>query len=104
MPTFKPPYGTRDQHVPGPAQHRGYRYIVAYLVDGGLLADYIQKACIEAEEAGAPRDAVHTKEYGGWYTRGEIRNPMVGRRLDTYAAALTKYEQELKAERQRGGS
>lgn len=99
MPTFKAPYGTKDQHVISPARHRGFRYIVAYLVDGGCRADYIEKACIEAEEAGAPKDAVHSKEYGGFFTRGEIKNPMVGRRLDTYARALTKYEQELRAER-----
>jgi hypothetical protein len=98
MPTFKPPYGTGDQHVTNPARHRGYRYLVAYLVDGGLRADYVARACIEAEEEGAPKDAVcHTQD--GWKRRGDLTNQAVGRRLDSYATALTQYEKELKAER-----
>lgn len=97
MPTFKAPYGTADQHVPSPAQHLGYRYLVAYLVDGGCQAEYIRRACEEAQDEGAPKDVVcHTSE--GWKRRGELINLAVGRRLDGYAIALTKYEQELKAE------
>lgn len=97
MPTFRPPYGTKDQHVISPAEHFGYRYLVAYLVDGGMRTDYIKRACSDAQEVGAPKDAVcHLN--GRWKRRSEL-NPGFGCRLDTYAAALTKYEQELKAER-----
>lgn len=96
MPTFKPPYGTKGQHVTSPAQHLGYRYLVAYLVDGGLMADYIIRACIEAKEEGAPQDTVcHTDD--GYKRRGDLTNRAVGHRLDTYAAALTRYEEELRA-------
>jgi hypothetical protein len=98
MPVFKPPYGTKDQHVISPAQTFGYRYVVAYLVDGGCMRDYIERACIEAQEDGAPKDAV-CHDGAGWKRRGQLTNLAVGRRLDSYAAALTKYEEELKAER-----
>lgn len=101
MPVFKPPYGTSGQHVISPAQHLGYRYLVAYLVDGGCMGDYIMKACTEAHDEGAPKDVVcHTGV--GWKRRGDLVNLAVGRRLDTYAAALTRYEEELKAERRKG--
>jgi hypothetical protein len=101
MPVFKPPYGPKDpkQHVTSAAKNYGFRFYVAFLVDGGASPDYIKRACIEAREAGAPKDMVHTKEYGGWFTRGEVTNPVTARRLDSYAAALTKYEADLKAER-----
>lgn len=98
MPTFRPPYGTKDQHVHHPAHHLGYHYIVARLVDGGLMADYIRRACEEAHEAGAPKDALYL-DRGVWVRRADLRNLMVGRRLDSYAAALTRYERELKDER-----
>lgn len=98
MPTFKAPYGTADQHVISPAEHLGYRYIVARLVDGGLQADYIRKACEEFRTLGAPEDALYQYD-GKWMTRGGLTNRTVAQRLDSYADALTKYEQELKAER-----
>lgn len=104
MPVFKPPYGTSGQHVISPAQNFGYRYIVARLVDGGSPADYIMQACAAAQEEGAPKDAVTREVSGAWKTRGQLASGMYTRRLDTYTAALTKYEQELKAERQKGGS
>ena len=94
MATFRPPYGTKDQHVISRAQHFGYIYIVAFLVDGGNLADYIKRACADAQEAGAPKDAV-CYENGRWKRRSKL-NLGYGRRLDTYARALTKYEEELK--------
>lgn len=99
MPTFRPPYGTKGQHVPNPAQNRGYRYIVAYLVDGGSNADYIIRACSDAEAEGLPKDAVcyGPAALGSWQRRGQMQNRAFGRRLDSYAAALTKYEEELKA-------
>lgn len=104
MPVFKPPYGTKDQHVPSPAHHFGYHYIVAYLVDGGSRADYIKRACSDAHAEGLPRDAVCHGPLGAsdgnWQRRGDMQNRTYGRRLDAYAAALTKYEQELKAERE----
>jgi hypothetical protein len=100
MPTFKPPYGPKDvtQHVFRPAQHLGYRYVVAYLTDGGAPATYILRACAEAHDEKAPKDAVcHTDT--GWKRRGDLTNIMVGRKLDTYARALLKYEEELNNER-----
>jgi len=100
--TFKAPYGTNGQHVISPAQHLGYRYIVAALVDGGSASDYIIRACIEAHENGLPKDAVcYGPSTGSWQRRGDMRNFAYGRRLDGYAAALTRYEQDLKAERAR---
>lgn len=101
MPDFKPPYGTKDQHVISPAQHRGYRYIVAYLVDGGSRRDYIIRACSDAEAEGLPKDAVcyGPESHGSWQRRSQLQNRAFGRRLDQYAAALTKYEQELWAEK-----
>jgi len=100
MPTFRPPssFGSRDvnQHVYSPAQHLGYRYLVAYFTDGGCTKDYILKACAEAHDDGAPKDVV-CHDGAGWKRRSEL-NPVIGRRLDTYARALTTYEQELKAE------
>ena len=102
MPTFKPPYGTTDQHVYSPAQHFGYCFIVARLVDGGSQADYIKRACADAQEERAPKDAVVREENGAWRTRAQLASGMYGRRLDTYAAALTQYEEELKAECRKG--
>lgn len=100
--TFKAPYGTADQHVISRAQHGGYLYIVAYLVDGGCTKDYIIRACIEAQDVQAPKDAVcHLN--GQWKRRGQM-GVTLGRRLDSYAAALTRYEQEFKAERRQEGS
>lgn len=98
MPTFHAPtgYGTKDQHVISPAQHLGYVYLAAYLVDGGNSKDYIMRACADAHEDGAPKDVV-CRANGQWKRRSEM-NLGFGRRLDTYAKALTKYEQELKAE------
>ena len=98
MATFRAPYGTPDQHVPSPAQNFGYRYLVAYLVDGGLRADYIIRACAEFHEEGAPKDAFCRPD-GVWKGRGDLTNRAVAARLDSYAAALTKYEADLKAER-----
>ena len=100
MPVFRPPYGPRNpaEHITSPAQHLGYRYVVAYFVDGGAPATYILRACAEAHDEGAPKDAVcHTDT--GWKRRGDLTNIMVGRRLDSYARALLKYEEELSAER-----
>lgn len=100
MPTFKPPYGTADQHVVSPAQHFGYHYIVAYLVDGGSRAEYIKRACSDAHAEGLPKDAVcyGPAANGIWQRRGDMQSSSYGRRLDRYAAALTQYEKELKAE------
>lgn len=95
MAVFRPPYGTKDQHVISRAEHLGYVYIVAFLVDGGMGADYIKRACSDAHDVGAPKDAV-CHENGRWKRRSEF-NLGFGRRLDTYARALTKYEEELKA-------
>lgn len=103
--TFKAPYGTADQHVTSPAQHFGYRYIVAYLVDGGSKADYIRRVCADAYAEQAPKDAV-CRVYPSadqWKQRGDI-TVNFARTLDAYAAALTRYEQELKAERRQEGS
>lgn len=99
MPTFNPPrgYGTAGQHVISPAEHLGYVYVVAFLVDGGNAADYIRRACADAHEEGAPKDVVCHSD-GRWKRRSEM-NLTFGRRLDTYVRALNKYEQELKAER-----
>lgn len=102
MPTFNAPYGTKDQHVFSPARNLGYHYIVARLVDGGMLADYIQRACEEAHEAGAPKDALYVHQ-GQWIRRHQVANVMVGRKYDTYTRALLKYETELKAERKAQG-
>jgi hypothetical protein len=102
MPVFKPPYGTKDQHVISPAQHFEYRHLVASLVDGGSDADYIKRACADFKEEGAPKDAIGRTETG-WRVRSDL-GMMHGRRLDSYAAALTKYEEELKAERKQGGA
>jgi hypothetical protein len=98
MAKFNPPYGTPDQHVPSPAHNFGYRYLVAYLVDGGMRADYIIKACAEFHEEGAPKDAFCRPD-GVWKGRSQLTNRMAAQRLDSYARALTKYEQELAAER-----
>lgn len=101
MPTFKPPYGTPDQHVYSPAEHLGYRYLVAYLVDGGSRHDYIKQACSDFHAEGAPKDAFCQPD-GVWKGRSQLTNQAVARRLDSYAAALTKYEEQLKAERRKG--
>lgn len=98
MATFRPPYGTPKQHVIAPAQHLGYRFLVARLVDGGMDADYIRRACSDAHAEGVPKDAV-TCENGVWKTRAQLPRNRYTTLLDSYAAALTKYEQELKAER-----
>lgn len=102
MATFKPPYGPKDprDHVISPAQHFGYRYIVAYLTDGGHDTDSIRRACSDARDEGAPKDAVcHLYSFGDeWKRRSDIAVGFA-HRLDSYAAALTKYEQEVAAER-----
>jgi hypothetical protein len=100
--TFKAPFGTAEQHVISAAQHFGYRYLVAYLVDGGCAKDYIIRACAEALDVGAPKDAV-CHQNGQWKRRSQM-GVTLGRRLDSYTAALTRYEQELKAERRQEGS
>lgn len=99
MPTFRPPrgYGTEKQHVISPAQHFGYVFLVASLVDGGNYADYIRQACSDARDEGAPLDAVCRRD-GGWKRRSEM-SLMYGRRLDSYAIALKRYADELEAER-----
>jgi hypothetical protein len=103
MPTFKPPWGPRDlkQHVFSPAHHLGYRYIVAYLMDGPSKPDYIVRACSDAHAEGAPKDAVCRNAGEEWTTRGQIGRTF-GHRLDDYARALTKYEEDLAAERRPG--
>lgn len=101
MPVFKPPYGSKDQHVISPAHHFGYRHLVATLVDGGSNADYIKRACADYKEEGAPKDAIGRTETG-WRVRGEV-SIMHGRRLDSYAIALTRYEEEIKMDRRQEG-
>jgi hypothetical protein len=98
MPTFKPPWGPKkpEDQVTSRAHHLGYHYMVAYLMDAPAPASYIRRACEEAHEAGAPKDAVCSTDTG-WKRRGEL-NMMLGRRLDDYVRALRKYEDELDAE------
>lgn len=101
MAQFKPPYGTTDQHVTDPTQHFGYRFLVAYLVDGGYYAQKIRQVCAEARKEGAPRDACLrrlAKFGGGWITRDHLSDHRTRRRVDSYAAALLKYEEDVKAE------
>lgn len=98
MSTFRLPYGSAGQHVYRPEENLGYRYLVAYFVDGGLDADYIRKACQEAHADGAPLDAV-CRPGGVWKTHGELTNQAVAHRLEQYASALAQYEDELSKER-----
>jgi hypothetical protein len=106
VPTFKPPYGPKDpaKHVTNPAQHFGYRYIVAALVDGGSDRAYIMRVCADARDEGAPKDAVgRLYSFGDeWKRRGDVTTNY-GHHLDSYARALTQYEKELKAERRASG-
>ena len=97
MATFKAPWGPKkpEEQVTSRAHHLGYHYMVAFLVDGGAPVNYIRRACEEAHEARAPKDAVCSTDTG-WKRRGDL-NLMLGRRLDQYARALVAYENELKA-------
>jgi hypothetical protein len=97
MASFRPPY-RKDLRI-GPAQYLGYRHLAAYLADCGATAKAIQEACAQARDENAPKDAVSRNDYGRWYTRRDMTNLVVGRRLDSYAAALLKYEEDLKKER-----
>jgi hypothetical protein len=105
MATFRPPYGPRDpkDHVTSPAQHFGYRYLVAYLTYGESTSQTIKQACSDAYDEGAPKDAVcRLYSFGNEWKRRDDIAVNFGRTLDSYAAALTKYEEELKAERRAG--
>lgn len=88
----------RKELVLGPAEHLGYRHIVAYQADGGLSRKTIVESCAQAADEGAPQDAI-CKRNGRWYSRSEMTNIGVRRRLDSYAAALLKYEEALAVER-----
>lgn len=88
----------RRELVLGSAEHLGYRYIVAYQADSGLTRESIAASCAEAADEGAPKDAI-CKRAGRWYTRGEITEIRIRSRLDSYTAALIKYEDELARER-----
>lgn len=88
----------RRELILGPAEHLGYRHIVAYQADSGMTRESIIESCAEAAEENAPKDAICKRE-DRWYRRGEITHVSIGRRLDAYAAALLRYEEELAAER-----
>lgn len=94
----KPNLPYRKELIIGPAEHLGYRYIVAYQADGGLSRKSIVESCAQAAEEKAPKDAI-CKRGDRWYTRSELVDFREGRRLDSYASALLRHEQELNRQR-----
>lgn len=100
-PRFDPPYGTKDQHVPAPAQHLGYHFLVAYLVADGKQAPYIRAECAAAHQQRAPKDVIWRDSAGHWHRRHQLQQLTQARRVDAYAVALNRYAGALGEERRR---
>lgn len=101
MAKFRAPtgFGTPEQHVISLAEHLGYHYMVAYLVDNGFGREHIKIRCSDAAAEGAPKDAFARKGTTGWYQRQDIIDRRTCQRYDAYASALTQYQMELQRER-----
>jgi hypothetical protein len=84
----------KELRVLGPAEHLGYRHIVAHLADGGATREAIVAACAEAADDNAPKDAL-CKRDGRWMLRSEVTR-RVRERLDSYTRALVHYEDQVR--------
>ncbi|GAA2348659.1 hypothetical protein [Streptomyces violaceusniger] len=99
MARFEPPFGGAIQHVADPKRNRGYHYVVAWGVDLGSYAYYIEMSCAEAENDDAPKNAIYKGRDGHWRTVDELRDARQIQRYEDYVAALTRYAEDLAAER-----
>ncbi len=97
---FRPKIGGVEQHVTHPAEHHGYRHLVANYIYKGSHAYYIKGRCAKAQEMGLPKDIISFDEKDGSYmTLADINvevndggmNRQFRQGIHDYALALKQY-------------